>query len=163
MSKSTSLYQQSLLEVTLVVHSDCECTRTALLLRAVSGCYLFTEFGDQRFYHFYVTSPSIRFSPQMSDALRHRGIEAWLEDSNGAPIPLTQAVDNLSNNISTWVHIEPRKCYTLRWRTFADFTRWAKFSYKMAFSMSILQSFALLNSSWTLGGDLLSQKLPRDC
>ena len=45
----------------------------------------------------------------VNSVLRHRGIEAWLENSNGSPIALKNDANIDSNNISTWVDITPRQ------------------------------------------------------
>ena len=49
-----------------------------------------------------------------SRVLRHRGLEAWLEDSRGLPITLAQKTEpedfNIDlNKISTWVNVTPRQ------------------------------------------------------
>ena len=45
----------------------------------------------------------------VNGVLRHRGIEAWLEDSNGYPIALSEDANIASNTISSWVNVTPRK------------------------------------------------------
>ena len=48
-----------------------------------------------------------------SGVLRHRGVEAWLENTNGLPIALSAShggdADISSNTISTWVDVTPRQ------------------------------------------------------
>ncbi|KAJ3504483.1 hypothetical protein NLJ89_g7913 [Agrocybe chaxingu] len=53
----------------------------------------------------------------MPGALRYRGLEAWLENANGNPISLLEkrSIDETEHKISTTVHIDPARTYTLRW------------------------------------------------
>lgn len=44
-----------------------------------------------------------------SSVLSHRGIEVWLENSNGCPIALSEGGKIESYRISTWVNVTPRQ------------------------------------------------------
>ena len=44
----------------------------------------------------------------LNSVLRHRGIEAWLEDSSGS-MALSEDANIDSNNISPWVNVTPRQ------------------------------------------------------
>lgn len=77
-------------------------------------------FGDQRSTVHFLTSLSrsqgfvftsvVSFIHLlMSGALKHRGLEAWLEDTNGSPIALSEDANIHSNTISTWVNVSPRQ------------------------------------------------------
>ena len=43
----------------------------------------------------------------VNGVLRRRGIEAWLEDSDGHPIALSEDANIAVNKISTWVNVKP--------------------------------------------------------
>ena len=54
-----------------------------------------------------------------ASVLRHRGIEAWLEDAKGHPIAFSEDVEIDTNDISTvtWVNVKPRQvslCFASR-------------------------------------------------